>query len=236
MSNIKTWWSPSLKPIQRAAAVSATKDLFTPSDNSKYKQIFKKLGFTTKASLQLSGIVECLYSKSPDTRHVMSCIKFVIIKYNTAFVCDNMAVNLAPLYVIKPLCFAYGSLSSALIKAKEQNRDLSHNDFVNIIISTSVRELEHWSPHYLEKCGITIDYSFYVTTLIESMASILYNKNQLRIKNTTPQICPANKSFSQEAVIDSTALELPALPESKTSPEFCLAPLNQTHFDCFCII
>lgn len=60
LSNIPTWWSSFFKPAQRAATVSSTKDLFTPSD-PETKKIISKYGINTKASLEMSAIVECGY-------------------------------------------------------------------------------------------------------------------------------------------------------------------------------
>ncbi len=176
LSSTAYWWSISFKPLQRAASVAATKDLFTPQDE-QYKKIFSKYGINTKLSLELSSIVECLY-KDTDQATTQICINTATIKYSTVLLCEIATFGTAPSYLTKPSCFALGTLTSNLYKASFKNESLQFSDFAFTAISTITRVSEHFVPKYLAEYGIPFDFSFYITTFCEGALSLLYKLSE----------------------------------------------------------
>ena len=164
LSNIPTWWALFLKPAQRAATVSATKDLFTASD-PETKKLISKYGINTKSSLQMSAIVECGY-KHTNLKDTTICINTATIKYGSSFICETASMGMAPSFVTKPTCFAIGALSSTTYKTYIKGQSIHFSDLVYTSIATGTRELEHWLPQELVAYGIPFEYTFYITTFI----------------------------------------------------------------------
>ena len=185
LSNIGVSWSKFFKPIQRAAAVSATKKYFTPSD-SNLQKTFSRYGATTKASLELSGIVECSYKHHKDIFKTAQCYSTVTIKYSATFICDVLTIDKGPSYITKPLCFAYGTLTSQSFKSNLHNTNENTNEIEVTAIAAAIRALEHWLPKYLNShLYIPFDFTFYITTSLEALLSYLHEKFS---KETTPSI------------------------------------------------
>lgn len=206
LSSTAYWWSISFKPLQRAASVAATKDLFTPTDEN-YNKIFSKYSINTKLSLELGSIIECIY-KDTDATTTQICVNTATVKYSIVLLCEVASFGTAPSYITKPSCFALGTLTSNLYKASFKNESLQFSDFVFTSIATAARVSEHFLPKYLAEYGVPFDFSFYITTFFEGAFSLLYKQlksdyecNDRLVENSNlPHTDLENKTFTDRSV------------------------------------
>lgn len=232
LSSSTYWWSIFFKPLQRAASVSATKELFAPREEHT-KQLFSKYGVSTKLSLELGSVVECLYKKT-DTTTTNICITTATIKYSTTLLCEVASFGTAPSYVTKPTCFAFGTLISNAYKASFKNETLEFSDFAFTSISTITRVSEHFLPKHLAEYGVPFDFSFYITTFFEGALSTVYKHlisdsefNEKLLENTIKPddgICLSEPQISEEMFCELAPQEYYNKADNVTcTPDFCYA-------------
>lgn len=132
------------------------------------------------------------------------------IKYSNTFLCEVATFGTAPSYVAKPICFAFGTLTSNLYKASFKNDSLQFSDYVFTSISTAARVSEYFLPKYLADYGVPFDFSFYITTLLEGALSLFYQQsksdyqlNKPLENNTIPDYLTCVASLPQNQTLES---------------------------------
>lgn len=191
LSNVNGWWLSSFfKPLQKSSAVSAIKVLFSSSD-PETNAFIRTYGIDTKLALEVAGITECFYKNNNST---MSCVATVSIKYSSALACEALAIGTAAPYIVKPACFAIGTLLGDVSKVVLNNLTFQYIDSAAYTsIATTTRFAEHWLPSLSESYGISMGYAFYITSAIEGGISLLYKT--LSSTKITEKSIPSQKGI-----------------------------------------